>query len=151
MSSGTIPADVIGAWQGSGNTLAWFEANYPGFFSENIEVDPGFSAPDNHDYSLSTSSPMIDAGRFLTTTTSSGNGRSIQVIDAGFFHDGFGIEGVTGDLIQLEGATTSLTIVSIDYNTNTITVDKDTTWNTNQGVTLQYSGSSPDIGAHEYH
>ncbi|MEJ2453983.1 MAG: putative Ig domain-containing protein [Candidatus Thiodiazotropha sp.] len=150
MTSGTIPDDVIGAWQGSGNTLAWFEANYPGFFSNNIEVGPGYVDPDNHDFSLTSSSQLIDSGKFLTTTTNSGSGRSIQVMDAGYFHDGFGIGGVTGDRIQLEGTSAALTVVSIDYDTNTITVDKDVSWNSNQGITLQYSGTRPDIGAYEY-
>ncbi len=150
MTSGSIPDDVIGAWQGSGNTLDWYEANYPGFFLDNIEVDPGFVDPDNHDYSLTPSSQMINAGRFLTTTTSSGNGRSIQVSDAGFFHDGFGIEDVTGDIIQLDGVSTTFTIVSINYTTNTITIDKDASWNANQGVSLRYNGTRPDIGANEF-
>jgi hypothetical protein len=149
LTSGTIPDDVIGKWQGSGNTLAWFEANYPGFFSNNLELDPLFDDATNHVYSLQASSPMIDAGMFLTTTTSSGSGRVIPVADAGFFHDGFSIEGESGDSVQLEGASSSITIVGVDYTNNTITVSADTSWTNGQGVSLSYNGNAPDIGASE--
>lgn len=149
LTSGSIPDDVIGAWQGSGNTLPWFEANYPGFFSNNIELAPSFVDAANHDYSLQASSQMVDAGMFLTTTTSSGSGRVIQVADAGFFHDGFGIEGLPGDSVQFEGSSETFTIVAVDHTDNTITVDTDTTWQTDQGISLQYRGNAPDIGASE--
>ncbi len=149
LTSGTIPDDVIGAWQGSGNTLAWFEANYPGFFSNNLELDPLFDDATNHVYSLQASSHMIDAGMFLTTTTSSGSGRVIPIADAGFFHDGFGIEGESGDSVQLEGTSSSLTIVGVDYTNNTITVSADTSWTNGQGISLSYNGNAPDIGASE--
>ncbi|MCU7844453.1 MAG: putative Ig domain-containing protein [Candidatus Thiodiazotropha sp. (ex Monitilora ramsayi)] len=149
LTSGTIPDDVIGEWQGSGNTLSSFETNYPTFFSNNMELDPLFTDAPNRDYSLSITSPMVDAGRFLTTTVSSGSGRVIQVSDAGFFHDSFGIEGLQGDNVQLEGSPVVLSIVAIDYANNTITVDQDTSWQAGQGISLEYNGSAPDIGAFE--
>jgi parallel beta-helix repeat protein len=150
LSSGNIPDDVIGEWQGSGNTLSWFEANHPNYFKDNMEIDPLFDDEANLIFTLQSSSPMIDAGIFLTNTIGSGTGTTILLNDASFFHNGFGISGVEGDRIQLQGSNTVLTIESIDYNNNTITVDKEISWQSNQGVSLEYNGSAPDIGAFEY-
>jgi parallel beta-helix repeat protein len=149
LTSGTIPDLVIGDWDGSDNTLDWFEANYSTFFTNNMEVAPLFVDAANRDYTLQASSPMIDAGTFLTTTTSAGSGLVIPLEDAGFFHDGFEIEDEAGDSVQLEGATTVLSIVDIDYTNNTITVDAETSWTSGQGISLAYNGSAPDLGAFE--
>lgn len=100
------------------------------------------------DFRLQAASPAIDRGVFLTATTSAGPGTIVPVGDAGYFVDGFGI--ADGDLIQLEGQTGTARIVSIDYTTNRITVDAALTWGANQGVSLAYSGSAPDIGAYEW-
>ncbi|MGZ0709522.1 InlB B-repeat-containing protein [Coraliomargarita sp. W4R53] len=150
LSSGTGPVNVIGAWQGGGNTLAWFEANYSSFFMNNTDIDPQFVDTSNRDYSLQPSSPMIDAGMFLTTTTSAGSGRVIPVADAGFFHNGFDIEGELGDRVQFEGASAVFMIVDVDYTNHTITLDADATWTNGQGVSLAYNGSAPDLGAFEF-
>ena len=100
------------------------------------------------DFRLQYNSPAIDAGTFLTHTTASGAGKIIPVRDAGYFTDGFGI--VEGDVIQLENQSESARIVSIDYSQNLITVDTNLVWEPGQGVSLEYSGLAPDIGAHEY-
>ena len=100
------------------------------------------------DFHLQSGSPAIDAGQFLTETTSAGSGTIMNVADAGYFTDGLGI--TEGDLIQLEGQDLTATITSIDYNSNTITLDSSLTWNANQGVSLAYSGSAPDIGAYDF-
>ena len=41
-------------------------------------------------------------------------------------------------------------IVAVDYGTNVITVDQSITWNAGDGIGFPYSGSAPDIGAHEF-
>jgi hypothetical protein len=41
-------------------------------------------------------------------------------------------------------------IVSVNYTSNTITVDAALTWTQGQGLALAYVGSAPDVGAHEY-
>jgi hypothetical protein len=100
---------------------------------------------------LKADSPCIDAGTYLTTVTStSGSGKSLKVADSRYFTDGWGITGVQGDEIQLYGTSQRARIIKIDYSNNTITVDTDLTWTQNQGVSLVYEGSGPDIGAHEY-
>ncbi len=102
-------------------------------------------------FNLQAKSPCIDAGGFLTTTTSSGSGTKIPVKDAHYFMDGWGMQamGVYGDVIQLKGQTQTARIVSVDYTRNILTVDKALTWSSNLGIGLQYSGSAPDIGAVE--
>lgn len=121
---------------------------------DNLTVDPQFinevADPNvkNSDLHLQSGSPMIDAGDFLTTTTSAGSGTSIPINDARYFMDGWGI--IEGDKIQLEGQPTSVEILYIDYANNEITVDEPLSWKNGDGVTLAYKGNAPDIGAYEY-
>ena len=111
-----------------------------------ISMDPLFIA--NNNFHLSPDSPCIDAGGFLTTTTSSDSGNRIQVKDVMYFCDGHGIN--QGDLIQLEGQTQTVRIANVNYENNIITIDGYLTWTKGQGVSLPYYGSAPDIGAYEY-
>jgi len=111
-------------------------------------ANPDFVNALTKDYHLNASSPCVDAGDFLTKTTSSGTGTQIPVEDIIFFFDGYGIVG--GDTIQLQGQTLKLVITNIDTATNIITVDQSVSWNTGDGLALSYDGSSPDIGAYEF-
>jgi hypothetical protein len=103
--------------------------------------------PTAFDFHLKAGSPAVDTGVFLTKTTSAGSGTVIAVEDAGYFIDGYGI--VPGDRIQFEGQTQTVGITAVDYTTNRLTVEQAVTWVAGQGVSLPYSGSAPDIGAHE--
>jgi len=38
----------------------------------------------------------------------------------------------------------------VDYDSNALSVDSALKWSAKQGVSLSYSGSAPDIGAHEF-
>jgi len=103
------------------------------------------------DLDIQSSSPCKDAGTFLTTiTSSSGSGTTFHVADAGYFIDGWGIDEVDGDEIQIVGTTQKARITHVDYGTNTITVNASLTWTQDQGIALAYVGNAPDIGAHEY-
>lgn len=146
---------------GGVRSLSYLQSTYGAFFHGNQEEDPLFVNPgsvndqDNSSFDpewlhLRSTSPMINAGAFLTTTTSSGSGTSIVVADASYFFDGWGIPGEQGDLIQLQGQTETARIVSIDYDNDRITVDRSLSWSADQGVSLPYRGSAPDIGAFEY-
>jgi len=140
--------DVIQQFGGSGNTLSFFDSFDQ--FTDNLELDPGFVDADNHDFSLADGSEMIEAGTFLTTTTNTGNGSTTMTVeDAGYFYDGFGIEGETGDVIQLEGQAETSEIDSIDYASNTITLKDGLTWTAGRGISLAYNGNAPDLGAFE--
>jgi hypothetical protein len=118
-------------------------------FQNNLQNDPQLEDPFVYDFHLTFGSPMIDAGRFLTTTNNSGeNSTVMQVDDAGWFSDGFGL--VSGDTIQLEDEEDQAVIKSIDYPARLLTLDRSLSWHSGQGVTIKYIGKGPDIGAFEY-
>ncbi|MFZ2098010.1 MAG: right-handed parallel beta-helix repeat-containing protein [Anaerolineales bacterium] len=121
-------------------------------------VDPKFvnlsaSDPDNPslpDLHLQPDSPCIDAGTYPTWITSdTGSGMQFQVGDARYFIDGWGIPHVQGDEIQLTDGQQAR-ITSINYETNSITVDRVLNWTLNQGISLAYQGTAPDLGAYEF-
>jgi parallel beta-helix repeat protein len=130
-------------------TVSWWQTNHPAVFINCLEADPVFENADAHDFRLKPASTLINSGRFLTRTTAAGSGTSLPVEDATFFYDGYQIPGESGDEIQLEGQTQTATVVSIDYTANTLTLDRPLDWNADQGVSLKYNGSAPDVGAHE--
>lgn len=130
-------------------------------FNGDVSGDPGFvnasSTPgdpmnaDYPDFHLRPESPCIDKGGALTTITSqTGTGTTFAVADAGYFMDGWGIENISGDTIQILGTTQRARIVGVNYASNTITVDTPLSWTQSQGVALAYVGSAPDAGAFEY-
>ena len=131
------------------HNVAWWEVNWPALFVDNLEVDPLFVDEDAHDFHLQPGSPLIDAGVFLTHTVGAGSGTTLHVQDAGYFCDGYGIDGETGDLIRLQGSTATAHVVGLDPATNTLTLDASLTWSDGQGVGLNYSGAAPDLGAFE--
>lgn len=110
--------------------------------------DPLFQEEANFNFRLRPKSPCRDAGTYLTYTTSSGKGTQIPVEDAGYFCDGFGL--IEGDIIQLERQSKTSRIIDLDYRNNIITINRSLIWNKGQGVSLNYNGFAPDIGAYEY-
>ncbi len=128
-----------------------WEAEHGDQFSNNINVNPSYVDAENHNYGLTSDSPLIDAGTALTTAAFGGSGDMILVEDAKYFFDGFGIEGEIGDLISVGDASNQARIVSIDYDNNLINLDRDLEpWSTGDPVSLAYSGDAPDIGVYEY-
>jgi parallel beta-helix repeat protein len=131
-------------------TPAFFNMNLS-TFSANVQQDPLFIDANNGDFRLRPDSYMIDSGDFLTFITNpDGSGSQIRVDDVRYFYDGYRIEGETGDLIELESGQTAR-IARIDYETdkNTITLDRQVSWRQGEGVSIDYFGSAPDIGAYE--
>lgn len=114
--------------------------------TNSITSSPLFVDPSSHNYALQSSSQAIDKGMFLTKTIGSGHGTSLTVDDAGYFSDG--IFNAPGDTIRIGNV--EATITDIDYQTNTIAVDKNISWSHNESVTLAYFGLAPDIGASEF-
>lgn len=141
-STRTQPEIVVPASQVSGDLAR--------SFSNNLSRAPRFANADAGDFHLSEQSPLIDAGAFLTTTVGSRErSTEIRLRDAGYFYDGFGIEGEVGDLIQLQGQAETARITKIDLATGNITLDRPLSCSDGQGVALAYSGKAPDIGAFE--
>jgi hypothetical protein len=127
----------------------WMDEGDPGFMDGTLPTDTSdASLPD---FRLKAESPCIDKGVFLTTVTSAdGAGTRFAVENAGYFFDGWGIPGETGDTIQFEGYRETAVITNVDYDGNVITVDRALTWKRGLGVSLAYAGTSPDMGAHEF-
>ena len=148
---GTAPGQVVFEYDFGPmfHTLAEFEGFFADRVLDNLEVDPGFTDPTGRDYTLQADSAMVDAGRFLTTVVGNGSGTTMTVADARYFYDGFGIPGEMGDLVQLEGESQAMRIVSVDYVSNTLTFAESVTFSAGQGISLAYSGTAPDIGAFE--
>jgi hypothetical protein len=125
----------------------WEHVGDPLFGDIVSAIDP--MDPQRPDLRLTTQSPCIDSGTYLTSITSAtGSGASFQVQDAGYFSDGWGI--VEGDSVQLESDSQRVRITAVDYGNNTLTVDRSLTWSQGQGVALLYEGAKPDMGAYEF-
>jgi parallel beta-helix repeat protein len=144
------------AVKGNGNrtstsqrTIAEWNSGDSNFRNGSVVTDARFIDESGRDFRLQNDSPLIDAGTFLTQTLSAGSGTELPVEDASFFYDGFDIPGEQGDEIMLDGDSQAARVVSIDYNTNTLTLDRSLSWNSGQGVSLKYNGSAPDVGAFE--
>ena len=133
----------------TGGSVADFESSDPDLFAGNLNVDPEFTNAAAHDFTLVPTSPLVDAGVFLTRAVGGGSGTSLPVLDARFFFDGFSIAGEVGDLIGLEGQTETVTVVAVDLPSNTLTLSAPLTWTADQGVSLAYLGTAPDVGAYE--
>jgi PKD repeat protein len=100
------------------------------------------------DLSVQDGSPCIDRGVFLTKSKYAGSGNQIEVEDAGYFVDGFGL--IPGDVVQFQGQAQTARITAINYASNSLTFDQPLTWNAGQAVSLPYSGAAPDIGVFEF-
>ena len=115
-----------------------------------LTTSPSFVNEAGYDLRLGPASAMIDAGAFVAQTAGAGSGTQMIVDDAGYFFDGHGIPGETGDLIQLAGTTQTARVTAVNYAARTITLNQPLTWTDRQGVHLAYSGSRPDMGAYEF-
>lgn len=146
--SSAIGQPVIERENAVGVSVSSFQSSYPSVMMRSIEKNPEFMDESSYDFHLKPTSPMIDSGVFLTTTTSAGSGVVIPVNDPYVFSDGNGI--FTGDEVQLENSGLIVKIVSINYTLKTITVDSPLTWTSNLGISLPYCGTSPDLGSLEF-
>jgi len=126
-------------WNTTGRTIAQQESASSDW-TGNLYANPNL----NNSYQPLVGSPAIGAGWELTQANGSGSGVVITVDDASYFYDGNGI--TVGDTVQIGGATRLVT--DVNYSTNQITVNSTITWSDNQGVSLPYSGSAPNIGVY---
>jgi len=108
--------------------------------------DPQFTDAVNHDFTLQSGSPAINAGAAVVNVTSNtGSGTSFDVNNGLLLNDGYNM--TAGDLISIEGRQL-VRITSI--NDNTVTVDSVTSWNNGDGVYWRSQDTTPDIGAYPY-
>lgn len=102
----------------------------------------------NDDFHLQNTSSAKAAGRPLATVVSSSSTSSvIEVSKADLFTDGYGT--VTGDVVVV-GSNDPVTVLAVNSVLNTITLDREITFNTGDVVVLAHQNVSPAIGAYEY-
>lgn len=140
----TTPGSQVMRTNWDGDVAA---CTYPQFVNTNGYGDY-FRTSSLPNLALQTNSPCIDAGTWLAyVTTASGSGTSMGVDNSLYFSDGNRI--VTGDTIQLQGQTNTVTVSSNDWANNTLYLSGSLTWTNGQGVSLAYNGTAPDMGAFE--
>lgn len=147
--SGGVPVSVDMV-QGGGGTGMILPGLNSGQFIDNLDVLPEFAAPDLYNHTLKDTSLLRSAGYPLTFARGAGEGYIIHVEDAAYFYDGFGIEGEVGDWLSIGTADQRARVVHVDYERNTITLDRDVRWNDGAPVSLSWSGEAPDIGVYEH-
>ena len=134
--------DLLLSW--NGHDFAWLPyLTASRQDAHSLTQDPLFVNPAKYDFHLQPNSPLIARGMILARTIGAGDGNIVNITDAGYFSDGFGIG--DGDTVVVGG--TEVRIVAIDYIKNTITIDHTITWNTNDAVSFPFSNAAPDIGA----
>ncbi len=111
--------------------------------AHSLTSDPLFVNPQSFNFTLQPQSSLLGKGTILSHSTSSGSGRTVSVTDASYFSDGFGIG--NGDVIAI--GVDMATITGIDYQANTISLDRTLTWNKNAAVSFPFTGNAPNIGA----
>lgn len=121
-----------------------FTTTNPGL---NIATDAP-TGPGPYDFTLKSTSPAVDRGLPLTRTLSAGSGTMMAVEYAKFFCDGYEI--VAGDEIQIFSNQARARIVAVDYDSNTLTLDRSVNWTAGDGIGLAWEGNAPDLGAFEY-
>lgn len=113
------------------------------------QTDPLFTDGDgsagNDDYTLTSSSPLRDAGAYITLANGADTDSTTLVVDdAKRLFDGWGI--ADADFITI-GAGSEVQIVSIDYDTHTVTLAAPRTWSDNAEV---YVRGTKHVGAMPY-
>ena len=141
----TVFADIHDGLHNS-YTVATYDAAFPSYSGGNISLNPMMLNAPGYDVHLFGGSPCIDAGRALTATSSGGSGTSVPIADATYFTDGFGL--IPPDEIQIGPEVVN--IVSVNYGTSVITIDRSISWTNGAPVSLPWNGSAPDIGIYEY-
>lgn len=119
-------------------------------FEGNMDAPPRFVDEENYNHALSPDSPLMNNGYFLTTAVGSGESHVVPVEDAGFFYDGFGIDGEMGDLISIGFAGQTARVIRVDRSKNELTLDRIVHWDDGAPVSFPWSGDGPDIGAFEH-
>jgi len=151
-------------WGNQTGTLEWMEDNHNDWVDgTNIVSDPLFVAPDiaTPDFSLRQSSPAIDRARQMTLTDGAGSNSTGLKCDAvtwafsgpnapwNIIHPDIQADRIYFQ--QTDNSWAERTVVGIDYDTKTITLDTPASWDNNSPVYYKkFKGSAPDIGACEF-
>jgi len=151
-----VPADAYVYFRATRMTLAQAEIDFPAVFHDNIVGSPDWvSAPSAPTFSnvytgfaTNVGSPARNAGKQLTTITSTGSGTAMPVADAGWFpHPRSFVSPTVGPAnggyqVNHQGTLKTYTAVS---NT-VVTLSASSSWTIGDNVSLPYTSSDPDIG-----
>lgn len=146
---------------GSNMSYSTAESSYPAEFSNNMSVDSDFTDADNADFTLKSTSGLIDAGIYLTEANGvapGGNSDQLTVDFAGYFWAGNGVIGSTADYVYIvgDGSPANVLVQISSISGNVITIASAQNWEDNADIYLAYSstlgimGSGVDVGALEY-
>jgi len=114
-------------------------------FVGNLDVDPGFVAPENYNHALRSDSPLRDGGEPLTRALGQGNSSVLPVENAGYFYDGFGIRGKWGHYSDWKQQQLAI-VLQVDRLQNTLTLDRAVSWSDGDPVSLPWSAQHPTLG-----
>lgn len=140
-------ASVVGysnLWNHSLNNTLNYTSN------QDVIGDPRFTNKGSitayPDLNLQAGSPAIDKAYALATCTNAGSGSTaLELDDALWFTDGLGI--LEGSTIRIGDQTAVLTEIT---DANNIVLDRAMTWSIGDGITYDFLGNAPDIGAIEF-
>ncbi len=107
------------------------------------EGNPKFINEPKREFTLQSHSPARNSAGPLTLTTAAGQGKTVTVVDASYFTDGFSVQ--RGDIIRI-GASAPVTVMAVDYSKRTLTLNKTMSWAKGDHVSYDYDGSGPDFG-----
>ena len=100
----------------------------------------------NSDFTLKPNSVCIDSGGFLTFVKKSGSSNRVEVEDARYFTARWKMQ--KGERVKI-GDDIAI-IRDVDYDSNVIVLDRNIDFIKGEGVSYEYSGNKPDIGAYEF-
>ncbi len=118
--------------------------NYEKVIEDESKVKQASDLSQYLDFRIGENSKAIDAGGPLAFAENSGNNSNrLDVDDATWFCDGFGI--AEGDMIRIAGGP-EVQVAQVDYDKNVLTLEEPRTWNKGAQVYMDYRGDAPDIG-----
>ncbi|RLB90462.1 MAG: hypothetical protein DRH26_09660, partial [Deltaproteobacteria bacterium] len=111
-------------------------------------INPAFTNPLQDEYELKKNSPAIDKGFFYTNPISQGVGNKFAVKNALFFYKNL----VPDDYqcIMFKGINEEYNVVDVDYENNTISLNKDIKFAPTDEIGLCYIQAALDIGSNEF-
>lgn len=150
------PTDaVFESVQGNSNGFSAYQTRASPNEADSTAGDPGFADADANDYSLASGSACRDTAGPIAFTTDANTGTAVSVDIAMPLKDGY--SGLFSPDRIVIGGNAPVSIVSVDYDTNTVTLAASRSWAVGDRINY-YSvgdirvlyGTGPDIGANEY-
>ncbi len=89
-------------------------------------------------FEITSGDGFQDAAALATAVGGGTNATTLVVSDAGFFYDGWGISGETGDYIKI-GSNAPVQITSVNWTTNTLTLATPISWA--NGASVYFAGN----------